>query len=421
MTGEKVRNASYQNIFFSDFSLEDNYLIRGKRVRLGLAPPPAVTIVPCLASCDGKGRSYSTHSPAHRAQFGLLAPCSPPLVRCILVLDLGMFLYADNFNLPIFNAEDFVQHVTNEKVDGDGDSGAHTTPLENNVSTLFQPTPTKSPVSHQSTSAENVTQSVDLFLETENNEYMDLPQTAKNVSRIAEEDETTEDNELTVHVSPRENYSKPFLDIEEGALNINGMKNDTKYSEANLTNNKKLNDSTDQLGPQKSLPEKVDHHKTPESNTISLFNKLKFPLVETITEKSTTIAPTKSTTPTTRMTAEPEEIENSVLQDTRILSTLNSASNPAEVTLNYMSTPKPSTVSGPLPNNSTISHIIDDIFKVGIDMDVSDEAARVMVLMETGMKEAEVEKEKLLPVLQALMDVLEEIEREREHEIQLNL
>ena len=54
-------------------------------------------------------------------------------------------------------------------------------------------------------------------------------------------------------------------------------------------------------------------------------------------------------------------------------------------------------------------------------MDVSDEAARVMVLMETGMKEAEVEKEKLLPVLQALMDVLEEIEREREHEIQLNL
>ena len=121
------------------------------------------------------------------------------------------------------------------------------------------------------------------------------------------------------------------------------------------------------------------------------------------------------------MTVEPEEIENSVLQDTRILSSLNSASNQAEVTLNYMSTPKPSTVSGPLPNHSTISHIIDDIFKVGIDMDVSDEAARVMVLMETGMKEAEVEKEKLLPVLQALMDVLEEIEREREHEIQLNV
>ena len=123
------------------------------------------------------------------------------------------------------------------------------------------------------------------------------------------------------------------------------------------------------------------------------------------------------------MTAEPEEIENSVLQDTRIFSTLNSASNPAEVTLNYMSTPKPSTLtaSGPLPNHSTVSQIIDDIFKVGIDMDVSDEAARVMVLMETGMKEAEVEKEKLLPVLQALMDVLEEIEREREHEIQLNV
>ena len=221
------------------------------------------------------------------------------------------------------------------------------------------------------------------------------------------------ENTELIHVSPRENnYSKPLL--EEGATKITGMKNYTKYSDAKSSRNKKLNGSSDQLGSV-PYPDKVNHHKTPESNTISLFNKLRFPLVETITEKSTTFAPTKTTT-SMRITAEPEKIEDSDLQDTRILSTSRSASKPAEVTLNYMSTPKPSTTSGPLQNHSAISHIIDDIFKVGIDMDVSDEAARVMVLMETGMKEAEVEKEKLLPVLQALMDVLEEIERERELE-----
>ena len=330
-----------------------------------------------------------------------------------------MFLYPDNFNLPIFNAEDFVQHVANDKADEDGDLRPHTTPLENNVSTSLQQTATTSSVIHQNTSANNVTQSIDLFMETENYES-NFQQSAKNVSRNAEyilkeEDEIMENTEL-IHVSPRENnYSKPLL--EEGATKITGMKNYTKYSDAKSSRNKKLNGSSDQLGALKSAPypDKANHHKTPESNTISLFNKLRFPLVETITEKSTTLAPTKTTTPM-RITAEPEKIEESDLQDTRILSTSSSASKPAEVTLNYMSTPKPSTTSGPLQNHSAISHIIDDIFKVGIDMDVSDEAARVMVLMETGMKEAEVEKEKLLPVLQALMDVLEEIERERELE-----
>ena len=323
-----------------------------------------------------------------------------------------MFLYPDNFNLPIFNAEDFVQHVANDKADEDGDLRPHTTPLENNVSTSLQQTATTSSVIYQNTSANNVNQSIDLFMETENYES-NFQQSANNVSRNAEEeDEIMENNEL-IHVSPRENnYSKPLL--EEGATKITGMKNDTKYSDAKSSRNKKLNGSSDQLGSV-PYPDKVNHHKTPESNTISLFNKLRFPLVETITEKSTTFAPTKTTTPM-RITAEPEKIEESDLQDTRILSTSSSASKPAEVTLNYMSTPKPSTTSGPLQNHSAISHIIDDIFKVGIDMDASHEAARVMVLMETGMKEAEVEKEKLLPVLQALMDVLEEIERERELE-----
>ena len=323
-----------------------------------------------------------------------------------------MFLYPDNFNLPIFNAEDFVQHVANEKADGDGDPRPHTTPLENNVSTSLQQTATTSSVIHQNTSANNVTQSIDLFMETENYES-NFQQSANNVSRNAEEEDEIMENIELIHVSPRENnYSKPLL--EEGATKITGMKNYTKYSDAKSSRNKKLNGSSDQLGSV-PYPDKVNHHKTPESTTISLFNKLRFPLVETITEKSTTFAPTKTTTPM-RITAEPEKIEDSDLQDTRILSTSSSASKPAEVTLNYMSTPKPSTTSGPLQNHSPISHIIDDIFKVGIDMDVSDEAARVMVLMETGMKEAEVEKEKLLPVLQALMDVLEEIERERELE-----
>ena len=91
--------------------------MKGKRIQLASALPPTVTIVPCVSSCPGD--VYSRDSEEDINKFGLLPPCSGYMVRCIYPINLEIFMHEENFNLPIFNSEDFAQFVINENVKRD--------------------------------------------------------------------------------------------------------------------------------------------------------------------------------------------------------------------------------------------------------------------------------------------------------------
>jgi len=68
--------------------------------------PQPLSLVPCTPTCNGI--AYSPDNSQHKKKYGVLAECSPGLVRCIYQLDLQLFLHPDNFNLPVFNVPNII-------------------------------------------------------------------------------------------------------------------------------------------------------------------------------------------------------------------------------------------------------------------------------------------------------------------------
>ena len=473
--------------------------MKGKRIKLASSLPPTVTIVPCVSSCPGD--VYSRDSEEDINKFGLLPPCSGYMVRCIYPINLEIFMHEENFNLPIFNSEDFAQFVINENVKRERvlkpktKSRNESTKFKANSPTVIENDAKADEVSEEISDQFQTSQSEQQPIEEELVPSSSLPSDARATDvRIFEggvDIEPFDDNdELNEFV--REIFQLGNNDLWENTFGRSNNEGSIKarrllplieqiyeddlehqiYDQNNGDlNNKALDDKTRNQNSKYALTfdpkpiteivaDQIEEEVFKDANTTTLLEseddvpkqtnfqaqsnetvKFKFPTRKKIWKSKTKytdivnddedsiqddrkklpvhkldlrqnfngkISPPKVMETTT-------EVNNNQFKENTIpterpqttKSLVNSKNVRTKIFRNILMKPLHLHTSSSLPNNNDDA---SETLKVGIDMESED--AKVMFVMRSKMKQMTVDRDKLVPALQILMDTLSLLEKE---------